>query len=289
MDISVVIPTYNGKKHLEELLPSLDRALEGIPSSEIVIVDNHSTDGTEEYIAQTYPQIVFEPLPDNYGFTKAVNHGAHKAKGRLILMLNNDCFLTKTAINQMSTFLHNYPEYIATQPIVYKQNNTIENIGFTLDLTRAYALPVTHTHFLKGKLYKDSLHARSRQQVFQQNYLYGLSATCLLIHKDIFMDIGLFDESFHSYLEDVDLFLRLALSGYQYAPCLEAHCTHKHMGTSSKMGYYKEMRDLANWIRIIGKNYPRDYIVRHGFSLMIERTKNISGLVKKMVQLNLKR
>lgn len=287
MDISVIIPTYNGKKLLQQSLPFLERSLQTISSFEIIIVDNHSTDETEVLIAHEYPHIIYEPLSDNYGFTKAVNHGAHKAKGRFLLFLNNDCFLEENTIQQLMNFLHTNPHYIATQPIVKNKSNNIEQIGYTIDLARARAHPVRDpSYFHKNIDILNQPHQSLEHHVFKNKSVYGLSATCLLIHKDIFMDIGMFDESFHSYLEDVDLFLRLALQGYQFSPTLTATCMHKHMATSSTMGYYKEYRDLANWIRIILKNYTREYILSHFFSLSMERLKNLSGLVKKMVKLN---
>jgi GT2 family glycosyltransferase len=96
----------------------------------------------------------------------------------------------------------------------------------------------------------------------------------------------MFDESFHSYLEDVDLFIRLNKNGYHYSPLLSASCVHFHMSTSKKMGFYKEYHDFANWIRIIFKNYSISFIIKHFPWLLVERLKNLSGILKKMVKFN---
>lgn len=97
------------------------------------------------------------------------------------------------------------------------------------------------------------------------------------------MKIGMWDESFHSYLEDVDLAIRLYKAGYKVAPCLDAEVTHEHMATSSKMGLYKEKQDVMNWWRLVFK-HP-DVFLRPStiFPLLLERGRNMSGLLKKML------
>jgi hypothetical protein len=279
MDISVIIPTFNGKELLKQSLPSLFAALPSEIAAEVLVVDNHSDDGTEEFIASTYPHVVYIPLSQNYGFTRAINEGAHKAHGRTLLLLNNDCFLNTESIEQLYAFLHENHQHVATQPIVYTPRNTIEHIGYIVDKRIGKAFPIRNQKELPSK---KQLH----DEAFTQDFLYGLSATCLCIRRDVFMDVGMFDDTFHSYLEDIDLFFRLKKKGYQWYPETKATCIHAHRATSNKMGSYKERRDLVNWMRIIAKHYPREYLLKYGGGLALERLRNGSGLVKKMVQLN---
>jgi len=281
MEISIVIPTYNGAKLLQETLPYTIASLQRFTSHEIIIVDNNSQDNTKDILRSKYPYIRLLNLDKNYGFTKAVNEGVKLAKSEYVCILNNDCFVEKETFKNMYDFFNLHKDYVATQPIIYKDevhsqnDNKIENIGYFVNLKKGKARVVVHENLIADKFLVNA------EDIFKNKSIYGLSATCLLIRKDIFLKIGMFDEAFHSYLEDVDLFIRLAKNGYRYAPCLNAYAKHKHMATSSRLGAYKERHDLTNWIRIIIKNFPLWFIVLHFPSLFVERLRNLSGFIKK--------
>lgn len=268
VDVSIIIPTFNGKVHLKESMSKLNRSLT-LVGNEIIIVDNGSSDGTGDFIRKNYKNCKYIKLNKNYGFTKAVNEGVKIAQGEYVLFLNNDCQIEKNTITELYNNLKLH-KLVATQPVVYSINGKIENIGYTIDTWLGKAKPVTDTKFN----YR-SLSAR---------YIYGLSGACLLINKKVFEDMGMFDESFHSYLEDVDLFIRLNKASYKYAPSVSASCVHAHMSTSSKMGLYKEKQDFKNWIRIIIKNFELKFIVKHFPSLLTERLRNLNGILKKMIR-----
>lgn len=274
MELSVIIPTYNGLKLLENNLPSLFNELRSVKNSEVIVIDNNSADGTAEFIDKNYPSIRYFKLNSNFGFSGAVNAGSQNAQGKYLLILNNDCIFENNSLSKLFKFLKENTNYIATQPVLYKPNKAIENIGYIVDLRKAKAREVRDTSHNFG---------RSTKDIFSIHYVYGLSAACLLIRKDVFSEIGAFDQSFHSYLEDVDLFLRLVKKGYHFRPCLQASVIHAHMSTSSKMKGYKEWHDLTNWIRIVIKNYPKGYLVRHFPSLFVERLRNFSGYIKHLI------
>ena len=268
MQVSVIIPTYNGNYLLSKSLTPLIKSLKNI-KSEIVVVDNGSTDETKHFIKTRYPFIKYLHLNKNYGFTRAINEGAKIAKGSYALILNNDCFLEGNTVEELVKTAKEH-DYVATQPIVYTMDrDNIENIGYLVDTWFGKARVVTDRNY-KLKTHSD-------------RYIYGLSATCLLIQRDIFKKMGMLDETFHSYLEDVDLFIRLNKANYKYGPTLSASCTHEHMGTSAKMGTYKERRDFVNWIRIIIKNFKPVFILKHLPTLFTERLRNFNGIVKKML------
>ena len=285
MELSVVIPTYNGLHNLKESIPKIEKACKGF-SHEIIVADNASTDGTEEWLGERTAEIHYVHIPTNTGFTGACNAGAEKARGEFILFLNNDCSIDNDSLTKMIAFLKKSDKYVATQPVIYTNNGkTIEQIGFIVDLTKGKAKVVTDSHFFEKPdekifpLSTDTFH-------FSQNKIYGLSGTCLLIKNSIFKKLEMFDESFHSYLEDVELSIRMADKGYKYFPTMDASCTHQHMATSRKMGTYKQERDLINWIRILAKHYPATYMIRHFPKLLVERLRNANGYVKKVRELS---
>lgn len=277
MKLSIIVPTFNGKSLLEQFLPQIVQESKTISETEIIIVDNGSSDDTATYVKKTYPEISYIQLPDNTGFTGASNAGAECASGEYLLFLNNDCFVTAESIHAMLNFLATKSEYCATQPVIYNTKKQIENIGFYVNLPVAKAHVITSTksqYFSRQTLHWNNVHST----------VYGLSGTCLLIERKTFIDIGMFDTSFHSYLEDVDLALRLMQKGKQVYPTLTASAVHKHMSTSSRMGVYKQKRDFINWILIIAKRYPFPYILSHMVTLGLERLRNLNGVLKKLLQ-----
>jgi GT2 family glycosyltransferase len=273
--VSVIIPTLNGKRLLETSLPAVMAALQQLNHAEVLVIDNGSTDDTISFLKNEYPAVVRIAFSRNRGFTGAVNAGIRKATQPFVLILNNDCILESNTITRLLSFLDTHKEYVATQPVIYNTKGAIENIGFTVDLkvAKAYVVRDQESTYLQAKY---------RHFLPSSRFVYGLSATCLLIKRDVFLEIGLLDESFHSYLEDVEFFIRMAKKGYQYAPDLGIAVTHAHMATSSRMGSYKQQRDLMNWIRIILKHYPLSMKLRYSGSLLIERLRNLNGLLKKL-------
>ncbi|MGB4870833.1 MAG: glycosyltransferase, partial [Candidatus Promineifilaceae bacterium] len=86
--ISIIIPHLNGRHHLDDCLKSLRR--QTWRDFEALLVDNGSTDGTQDYVAENYPEIKLIQLPENRGFTGACNAGWQAARGEIIILLNND-------------------------------------------------------------------------------------------------------------------------------------------------------------------------------------------------------
>lgn len=280
MLLSVIIPTLNGQPQLRESLPFLFNALKSIPDYEVIVVDNNSTDDTVAFLKHNYPEIILQSQSHNTGFTGAVNAGARVAQGTYLLILNNDCLVQETTLTSLISFLNDHKEYVATHPILYNTRGDIEQIGYVIDLYKGKA------NVIQDKTVAQH-HDFPKKLFHKHRFLYGISATCLLIQSEVFQKVGMFDESFHSYLEDVDLSIRLAKNGYRYAYCLTATATHYHMATSSKMGTYKEQHDLTNWVRIIFNNYPQHFLMRHFFTLFVERLRNMNGLLKKLVTIYL--
>ncbi|CAN5184125.1 N/A [soil metagenome] len=273
MQLSVVIPSYNGQALLQDSLPPLLEALQPIKESEIIVVDNGSTDSTSHFMTKHYPDVHLIELDKNYGFTRAANEGIRKSKSEYVLILNNDCFVKIDTVSKLLLFIRTNVDLVATQPIVARPTGEIENIGYVVDLKKGKATVVTD---------KNLIPSFDNQTIWDIGFVYGLSGACLLVRRDILKKMEGLDESFHSYLEDVDLFIRFAKKKYQWAPCLDAIVTHQHMSTSAAMKGYKEWHDLTNWIRIIIKNYPTSFIIRCAVTLCIERLRNLSGWLKRM-------
>lgn len=271
---SIIIPTLFPNLELESYAITLSK----FPNvSEVIVVVNGGVG--EDKIENA---LHWRFLGKNKGFTGACNAGAKVATGEYLLFLNDDCEIDSQTLEQLVKFLETNPYVAATQPTVKDLRGNIENIGFTVDTKIGKAHSVrsadkfTNSNFQFSKEFAEDHNSRTTDSI------YGLSGTCLLIRKKVFDEMGGFDESFHSYLEDVDLAIRLYKAGYKVAPCLDAEVSHEHMATSSKMGLYKETQDVKNWWRLILK-HPDVFPLR--VPLLVERLRNISGLIKKIVRI----
>lgn len=273
MNLTVIIANYNGEELLPSCLNSLASGLKHVPKSKVIVVDNGSSDRSIELLKSSkhkFNDLKVIQNERNLGFAKAVNQAARASLGKYLLILNNDCLIEEDLVVKLLTHIRKHPKIIATQPVVMKDRE-IENIGYLVDTFVGRANVIKDLNLLAGLTKKSN------------RYVYGLSATCLLIRRDVFIQIGMFDESFHSYLEDVDLFVRLNKKAYQFSPMLTAFCKHRHMATSSKMGIYKQKQDLKNWLMIIFKNFSLFHIIQHFPSLFIERLRNLNGLIKAVI------
>lgn len=277
MNISIVIPHLGGYEMLNKCLDRIYAS--SLQPKEVIVVDNDCKDGSVKKMHKVFPDVTIISLDSNMGFSGAANAGVMHATSELLLLINNDCFLERETLKKLRNFLVENAQLAATQPVIYGKNGEIEHIGYWVDLVRAKAHAVNDQK--KLPLFSNDI---SYEETFNYGKLYGLSATCLLIRKEVFMGIGMCDTTFHSYLEDIDLCFRMRKAGFSYYPCLKARCNHVHMATSSRMGSYKEKRDLLNWMRVIIKNYPRWFIAQHFVSLSVERMRNLNGLVKKMIR-----
>ena len=109
MDISVIIVNYNVKDFLVQCLNSVHIALQGI-DSEIIVIDNNSTDGSKEYFSDKYSDVHFDWLPNNIGFGAANNIGIQQSKGKYILLLNPDTIVHELTLKHMLEYMNSHIE-----------------------------------------------------------------------------------------------------------------------------------------------------------------------------------
>lgn len=261
--VSIIIPSFNGKKLFEELLPSLVKHIDQY--IEVIIVDNGSSDGTCDWLKENYPQFELVSLTKNLGFTGGVNSGVKIATGKWLLILNNDCFINKSTIESLINHcLKN--QFIASSPLLVDREGILENAGYFVDLK-------------VGKVRLNTDHSKTDLDS-KKDFVFGLTAACLLIDRRVFSDLGGLDESFHSYLEDVDLFIRLHRAGYHYGVTGEEKVVHRHMSTSKNMGNFKQKQDVKNWWRIMIKHHSIFELLVNFSFWFPERLRNLSGLIK---------
>ena len=193
--VSIIIINYNGKSYLEKCLESIKKIK--YDNLEIIVVDNNSTDGTMEFLAQNYPSIITLKLDKNYGFAKPNNVAAKIAKGDFLLFLNNDTEVTPNFLTELVQVLVGNNQIGICQSLLLKPNGEIDSSGDFIDTI--------------GVVYN------SKEPIDKIREISSARGASMIIRKELFLDLGGFDEQFFVSFEDVDLGWRTWIKGYKVA------------------------------------------------------------------------
>lgn len=263
MQLSVIIVNYNVKYFLEQCLCSVQKAIKDL-QAEVMVVDNASTDGSNEYLPSKFPQVRFIRLSENLGFAKANNLALQQATGDFILFLNPDTIVAEDSFRQCISFFEQ--QYDAASVGV----QMIDGSGTFLPESKR-AFPSAAAAFFKlsgiATLFPHSpLFARYNLGHLSADAIHRvdvLSGAFMMVRKTILDITGGFDEAFFMYGEDIDLSYRLSKikkNGIAYANYyLGTVCIIHFKGESTKRNsaryvqlFYKAMQQFVD-------KYPEEF------------------------------
>lgn len=277
--ISVVIPHYNNLQILRNCLKAISQSLKR--KTEIIIVDNGSTDGSREYLEQLKAKgLMLKAIFNdrNYGFAKAVNQGIKVARNDWIVVMNNDVKVGKNWFKTIAQELKKLPAYTKSTE---RQGRVGCLFGKVLNGDGTKIESTGLIFWLKGKAFnRGNGEPANTGKYNSKEFVFGSSASIVVYYKPALEMIGFFDEDFFAYEEDIDLALRLHSAGWKTMFIPKAISYHLGGATTKKMGNFRYRMDAKNWWFIIIKNYPLSILVKHGPKILIERLKNLSGLIK---------
>lgn len=245
--ISVIIPNYNGKTFLKELIPSILNQ-EGILLN-IIIVDNASQDGSVAYIEENYPEVEIIQNNKNLGFAAAVNAGIKSSKSEYVFLVNNDVELDPNCIFNLFECIKKDKKIfaISSKMIQYHDPEKIDDAGDEYTLLG----------WTKRVGYN-----KSSDKYLKTREIFSACAGAALYQKNILKEIGYFDENFFAYLEDVDLGYRARINGFTNLYCPKAIVYHVGSGTSgSRYNEFKIKLAARNNIYVPYKNMPRPQLL----------------------------
>jgi GT2 family glycosyltransferase/tetratricopeptide (TPR) repeat protein/2-polyprenyl-3-methyl-5-hydroxy-6-metoxy-1,4-benzoquinol methylase len=199
-DCSIIIPVFNKVELTQQCLTHLANVTEGI-SYEVIIVDNNSSDSTGEFLRSLDGDIQIIRNSSNLGFAKACNQGARAARGKHILFLNNDTIPQANWLAPLIQELEEHEEVgIVGSKLLYP-DKTIQHAGVVF--SRHHDSPY---HLLRGV--QGDLELVNKRMQFQ-----AVTAACMLVRKDVFVQVRGFDEGYVNGFEDVDLCLKVGAAG----------------------------------------------------------------------------
>lgn len=226
--LSAIIINYNGGDFLKRTLSSLEAELVTLSeSSEIIVVDNASTDDSLSLISKSFPQVRAITLSENSGFAKAANYGAKASFGQYLLFLNNDIEIKPDSLAKLITFLASHPDYALVAPAVFNPDGSFQlSFGFDLNFFSEFFLK-----YLARKYYAFIYRFFPSKMARDIDWASGVAC---LIQRQPFLEIGGFDERYFLYVEDADLGLRLRRAGYKIRYLPEAQIIHHRGAVASQ-------------------------------------------------------
>ncbi len=215
--LTVIIPTWNRARLLEHCLSSLARQRVRCP---VLVVDNGSTDSTREMLEDRFPGVEALALEENQGFARAVNRGILHCSSEYVALLNNDTEVDPGWVEAGLAALDRNPSYwfLASRMMDFRRRDLIDSAGDGYDRT---GMP-----FKRGRGDACRLHSHSRP-------VLGASAGAAFYRRRLFDRIGLFDETYYMYLEDVELSLRAQFTGHSCLYVPEAIVYHIEAASDS--------------------------------------------------------
>lgn len=245
----MIIPNWNGESLLPACLGSLRR--QSLQDFEVILVDNGSTDRSVEVARARVPALRVIRFPENRGFSAGVNAGIRQARGREIALLNSDVEADPEWLEALVKALDSHPEVsaCASRMLSSRDRSRLDGVGIGC-LAGGIGYPI-------------GSHEPTDGQYAYPFEVLGPCAGAALYRRELFDTVGLFDEEFFAYHEDVDLSLRAQWAGLRslYVPSAVAY----HVGGGSTGGTMNALiarLSTKNRYWVVLKNLPASMILR---------------------------
>jgi len=257
--IAVVVPNWNGEDSLGDCLDSL---LKQSFKSTLIVVDNNSSDGSVDLVKKSYKQAELVINHKNIGFAGGVNSGIKKAMELgcdAVALFNNDAVADKEWLkNLVSVMSANKKAGVVTGKLMAEDSGKFDSTG---DIYTIWGLP-----YPRGRGIKDNGQYDKPEEVFAG------SGGASLYRVSMLKEIGLFDEDFFAYYEDVDIGFRAQLAGWKvvYEPSAVAY--HQIGATSSKIKGFTTYQTMKNLQLLWYKNVPSKFMYKTGWRFFVAHT-----------------
>ncbi|MEO8784745.1 MAG: glycosyltransferase family 2 protein [Candidatus Saccharimonadales bacterium] len=241
--IYCVIPNWNGKDLLGQCLDSL---LAQSHPVEVIVIDNGSTDGSTKFLTTNYPTVVSIQNDRNYGFTGGVNPGLQLALDEgadYVALFNNDAVAAPDWLQELVQTAQKHPKAgIITGKFMRLDKKHLDSTG---DFYSIYGLPLP-----RGRNQLD------KGQYDAQTVVFGATGGASLYRCDMLREIGLFDQDFFAYFEDVDISFRAQLAGWTVRFEPKALAYHHVGATSSHLGTFSLYHSSKNFSLLYARDMP---------------------------------
>jgi GT2 family glycosyltransferase len=271
LQLSIIIVNWNTSDYLKDCLSSIYSAISNELSSEAIVVDNNSADDSVKMIKEFFPQVRLIENRDNFGFAKANNQGYEIAKGDIIALLNPDTIVYQGVFERIVDYLMKNPSVGAASCRLLNPDNSLQQ--------NFRRLPDLYISFLWYPITMRIIDRYLRNREIGNYYFYSdkdfnkierveqPDGSFIAFRRDVIERIGLFDENFPIFFNDVDLCKRIWDAGYEIHALPDIHITHYQGSTVKTLP-----RVYAYWLTYSGLyRYIEKYFGKKwGLLLIIE-------------------
>lgn len=256
--LSIIIVNWNTRDLLQACLRSLQGCLDN-PACEVIVVDNASIDGSPEMVAAEFPAARLIRMAHNLGFSRGNNAGIRLARGRYILLLNSDTEVLGDALWKMCGHMDQNPRVGALGARLLNPDGSLQ---MSCRSFPSYKTALFHRKALLTKLFPGNRFSRQylmsgadHRYRMEVDWVIG---ACLMTRRETIDDVGLLDEDFFMYAEDVDWCYRMHKAGWvvEYFP--EAEVMHHYEKSTSKAPFRMHTARHRSMWRFYKKHYRKN-------------------------------
>lgn len=239
MDLAIVIVSYNTEDLLRACLRSLPAATAGL-TCKTYVVDNNSPDGSAAMVEREFPDVELTANTANVGFSRANNMALERAEARYVLLLNPDTEPEPDSLRRLVEFMDAHPKAGACGPKLLNSDGSLQRNGAKFPTLLREFLSVTGLRRLAMRRYEVAL-GYGREDFDRLCEVDQVSGACLLVRAEAMRQVGMLDERFFMFYEEVEWCHRIKSAGWQVWYVPEARVTHHWMGSVKQ--FSKQMTD----------------------------------------------
>lgn len=263
-EVAVVILNYNGRKFLEQFLPSV---IQYSGNAKIIIADNASTDDSISFIESIYThQVEILKMDQNRGYCGGYNYALGKIEAQYFVLLNSDVEVTERWLEPVIALLKGDPTIAAAQPKIlsHHEKNKFEYAGAAGGYIDVLGYP-----FCRGRIFS---HLEDDHGQYDDTcQVFWATGACLFIRSEVFRESGGFDEDFFAHMEEIDLCWRLNQKGFKIYYQGKSKVYHVGGGTLSASNPRKTHLNFRNGLSLLIKHLPsRELLWKLPVRLMLD-------------------
>ncbi len=254
MHVAVIILNWNGRKYMEQFLPTLIQYSKD--EAEIVVADNASTDDSVSFLRSAYPDVRIIQNSENCGFAKGYNLALRQVEADYYILLNSDIEVTENWIAPVIELMEEDELIAACQPKIrsFHEPKKFEYAGAAGGFIDKYGYP-----FCRGRIFLSI--EEDHGQYDETSEIFWATGACMFVKAKLFHQMGGLDDDFFAHMEEIDFCWRLKNNGYKIMYCPHSTVFHIGGGTLPKASWRKTYLNFRNNFFLLYKNLPDDRLI----------------------------